>query len=215
MSDELPVSVEEAEAPEPDWRLGGHPDPAIPGGPKPLAATMSRQDKVWSYKMKGIPVEQIAAHMGICKDTVYADIRRYLEEYRRQFEEQPAINLIAEQMQFLDNMEAMCLHEANQAEVDDEMIDAATGRIIKRKSISKNGDRDKVSFLMTALKARDMKQKLLVETGLIPTDMQNMYKSLQEQATPEDTDIRKDVNARTPEEIMESIATLVKHGKRL
>jgi hypothetical protein len=215
MDEELPVPVEEAEAPEPDWRLGGHPDPSIPGGPKPLGVAMSRADKVWSFRMRGVPVEQIAAHMGICKDTVYEDIRRYLEDYRRQIEEQPPINLIAEQMQFLDNMEAMCLHEANQTDVEDEMIDAATGRIIRRASVKKNGDKDKVSYLLTALKARDMKQKLLVETGLIPKDMQNMYKSLREQATPEDTDLRKDVNARSREDIMESIANLVKHGKRL
>jgi len=215
MSEELPVSVEEEVAPEPDWRLGGNPDPDIPGGPKPLGASMSRQDKVWSYRMRGVAVEQIAAHLSISKDTVYADIRRYLEDYRKQIEEQPPVNLIAEQMQFLENMEAMCLHEANQSDVEDEVIDAATGRIIRRGSVGKNGDRDKVSYLMTALKARDMKVKLLVETGLIPKDMQNMYKSLLEQAAPEEDDLRKDVNARTREEIMESIATLVKHGKRL
>ncbi len=212
---ELPVKTEDPKAIEaPDWRLGGSPDPTTPGA-KPLSTTLSRHDKVWAWKMRGISVEQIGAHLGVSKDTVYRDIKKYVSEYREHLETDSPANMIAEQMQFLQNMEDMCLFEANQTDANDELIDSTTGQIVRRpsKCIGKNNER--VSLLMTALKARDMRMKLLLETGLIPKDLAGMYKSLLEQATPEDDGLRKDVAARSREDILKSITDHMKHGQKL
>jgi len=210
---ELPAKTEETAGEEsPDWRLAGAPDPTTPGA-QPVSTTMSRQDKVWRYKMRGMSAEDIGAHLGISKDTVYRDIKKYVEDYRKHLETDSPVNLIAEQLQFLQNMEDMCLFEANQSQVADEMIDA-NGKITRRVG-TPNGKNERVTFIMTALKARDMRIKILMDTGMIPKDLQGMYKSLIEQSGDDDADTRKDIAARSRDDILTSITDLMKHGQRL
>ena len=83
-------------------------------------------------------------------------------------------------LMFLDKMEEVCLFEASQASSGGASVDPKTGEVT-RDGASNNKVR--LLFIRTALNAREMKMKLMLDTGIIPreADKQNCKRINEEQ----------------------------------
>jgi len=178
----------------------------IPDAPK--ETTRVRQEKVLDLKMRGISNTAIARALGVDPSTIWRDLKKAREEYREGLENEPAANLIAESLMFLDRVEEVCLFEANQTAASSVKVDPDSGEVIRDGAASKT--RDKIQFIRAALTARDMKTKLMLDTGVIPKEPEKLYHSIKpEQEVEEVTDFREEA------EIRQQVIELLKRGRNL
>lgn len=175
----------------------------------PMLAIPDRQSKVWALKIRGVGVPQIAAALGVSDATVYTDLREIGRRYRDELLDYDPVELIASNLQFLDEMERIALLEVNQSEatVTTEK-DEKTGLV----KTTRTPDPNKGRFYQSALKARELKLNLLMSTGIIPKNKVELFDKLSSAAGIGKTDSDTNVE-RTDEEIKESIDRLMKYGR--
>jgi hypothetical protein len=167
-----------------------------------------RVDKVVDLKMRGISNSAIAKALGVDPSTVWRDLRRARESYRETLENEPAANLISESLMFLDKIEEVCLFEASQSGMADAKVDPVTGEVTRESS--SNG-RGKFQFIRAALTAREMKTKLMLDTGIIPREPDKLYHTMKK----DDEEDKKTLDVRDATEIRDQVLELLKRGRNL
>ena len=184
-------------------------------GPEDKFTRLSKRERMetcFDLKMRGIPVSAIAKSYGVDPSTVYRLLKEYTEEYRQRIEQEPAANLLADSLAFLDNIETTCLFEASQATDEKEMVvDPTTGLMTPKAGKSKTGKQNKLKFIQTAMKAREMRINLMLETGLVPKEPEKMYLKLK----TDDKELEKTGLERSDEEIKNDILKLLTKGRKL
>lgn len=162
--------------------------------------------------MRGESPHNIAKRKGISVATVYNDLNAIARKFREQILQVDPMTLVAENLHVLDEMERVALYEVMQASrcKHKQVIKNAEGDDVEvEMEIS---DPNKSKFMSTALKARQAKIDLLLQTGIIPKEPEKMFATLQNLEKPIDGD---EGDERTPEEIQESIEQLIKRGRRM
>ena len=167
-----------------------------------------RVDKVVDLKMRGISNSAIAKALGVDPSTVWRDLRRARESYRETLENEPAANLISESLMFLDKIEEVCLFEASQSGMAEAKVDPVTGEVTRESS--SNG-RGKFQFIRAALTAREMKTKLMLDTGIIPREPDKLYHTMKK----DDEEDKKTLDVRDATEIRDQVLELLKRGRNL
>jgi len=165
---------------------------------------------IWNLKMRGASVPAIAKSLAVSSSTIYRDLRELGQRYREEIIQADPITLIAEHLHWLDEMETVALHEvATASKKVQKLIDSATGTVTEVEVMDPN----KSKFHSAALKARDMKIKLMMDTGIIPrNEPQKMFNNLKQHQASEEVILKEE---RTDEEIKESIADLLRRGRRM
>ena len=178
-------------------------------------AALSLDDKAakaFDNQMRGVPVSAIAAAFGVDQSTVYRWLNQYSQTYRQRIEQQPAANLIAESLLFLTRIEELCLYEANQSEADGGTYDSKTGEVSRPKSFQAGGN--KAKFIQSAMKARQMKNDLMLQTGILPKEPEKLYHAFTDEKLKSDEETSTDVS-RTSDEIRKDIEKLLSKGRTI
>ena len=168
--------------------------------------------KAFDNQMRGVPVSAIAAAFGVDQSTVYRWLNHYAQTYRQRIEQQPAANLIAESLLFLTRIEELCLYEANQSEVDGGTYDSKTGEVSRPKTFQASGN--KAKFIQSAMKARQMKNDLMLQTGILPKEPEKLYHAFDVEKREKEEEIGTAIT-RTPDEIRKDIEALLSKGRTL
>lgn len=172
----------------------------------PKLTLEARRAKVWDFRIKGVSVSAISKVFGVTEKTIYDDLKAIGVEYRDQLLQMDAIELVASNLQWLDELERIALHEVAQAQpVVTKTVDEKTG-VMSETSVS---DPNKGRFYMAALKARELKLKILLDTGIIPKNKTELFDRL-EKLSKTEVEVQED---RTDKEILVSIERLMKHGR--
>lgn len=167
-----------------------------------------RMHRAFALKMRGFTVADIARVLKVNRSTIDRDLSAYTNQFRESLEQEPAANIIAESVLWLDDIERMCLFEAQQSG-DDTRIDPEDGTA----TVIKSGDSvTKNRWVISAMKAREMKTKLLSDTGVIPKDPDRIYHRIVESKIVEDG---SDTDDRDPSEMAKDILRLVENTKTL
>jgi len=165
-----------------------------------------RRAKVWDFRVKGVAPSAIAKVFGVSEKTVYEDLKAIGEKYREQLLKMDAVGLIAENIQWLDEMEMIALHEVNQSEaITEKIVDPKTGEVREQRI----ADPNKGKMFQCALKARELKIRLLEITGIIPKNRTELFDKLSSYESREEVKVEE----RSEDEIKASIARLMKHGR--
>jgi len=169
-----------------------------------------RLQQVWDLRCRGMALPGIAKMIGKSVQTVRRDLKKYGDMYREKILQANPIELLSDNLQWLDEMERIALYEVHTSETKIEKIkDEKTGVITEIST----PDPNKARFYTNALKAREMKLRLLIDTGLIPTgDPNKMFCALEAYQDHEE-DLEKE--NRTPEEIKSSIKRLLTGGRHM
>lgn len=170
----------------------------------------SKEERIrqsFDLKMRGVPISAIAITLGISVGTVHNDLRQHAEDYRKRLEQEPAANLIADALVWYDDIERACLFEASQAGKGS-VIPSKTGEIIR----SGADNKEKLPFIQTAMKARESKIKLMMDTGIIPKEPEKIYHSLKDDKSRVE---EKTGLTRSEEELKASIVDLLSRARRL
>ena len=168
--------------------------------------------KAFDNQMRGVPVSAIAAAFSVDQSTVYRWLNHYAETYRQRIEQQPAANLIAESLLFLTRIEELCLYEANQSESDGGTYDSATGEVSRPKSFQASGN--KAKFVQSAMKARQMKNDLMLQTGILPKEPSKLYHAFTDEKRTEEDEISTAIS-RSSDEIRQDIEALLSKGRTI
>lgn len=158
------------------------------------AATAAEADKpvkAYRLKMQGFTVELIAKNMGVCQRTVYRWLKEHSEEYVAQLQAQPAINVLAEHIAALEEMERLALQDYRRA----------------------TGNRDRHSFLKAAGSFRQQIIDLQVKVGVMPSSASRLHVSVQDSCPL--AGAGDDVPKPTKEELMARLIELVGNRKQL
>lgn len=167
----------------------------------------ARRAKVWDFRVKGVSVPAMARAFGVTEKTIYEDLKAIGEYYRDQLVNMSAVELLAQNLQWLDEMERIALYEVNQAETSViKITDPVTQLVTEQRMVDPN----KGKFFQSALKAREMKLKILLDTGILPRNKVEMFEKL---AGYETKVTRDDTDERTPEQVREAIERLLRHGR--
>lgn len=173
----------------------------------PKLSREQRIAKVWDFKVKGVSVPTIAHAFGVSEKTIYEDLKAIGAAYRDELLQTDGVALLAENLRWLDEMERIALFEVNQSEsVVVQQIDPVSGQITNVRTADPNRGR----FFQAATKIREMKLRLMMETGVLPRNKAELFEKL---AELQKGDVVGTVEERTPEEIHASIEMLMKHGR--
>lgn len=175
----------------------------------PTLSIEARRAKVWDFKVRGLSVSAIARAFGVTEKTIYSDIAAIGEFYRDQLVKSDAVTLLAENLCWLEEMERVALYEVSQA--DTQVLktkDHKTGEVTEQRL----PDPNKGKFFQAALKAREIRLRTLLDTGVLPKNKVELFEKLegyQDKADSDSTDERSD------NEVKESIQRLLKHGRMM
>jgi len=167
-----------------------------------------RMEKVIDLKMRGISNTAIAKALGVDPSTVWRDIKKSRDAYREELETEPAANLISDSLMFLDKIEEVCLFEASQSDAGRTTIDSVTGEVSREGS---SNNKSKFQFIRAALTAREMKMKLMLDTGVIPRDAQKLYHTIKQDEEDED----RGLDVRNESQIRDEVMELLKRGRNI
>ena len=171
----------------------------------PTAKVAERRNNVWHLHVNGVPATQIAIALKISTEMVRADLREIGKRCRDELLNQDPVDLVAETLYFLQEMERIALMEVNQATgTITKEIDKKTGAVIETRS----PDPNKAKFFSAVLKAREMQLDLLMSTGLIPKNRSDLFEKIGKKE--EAAEVREE---RSEEEIRASIEDLAKYGR--
>jgi DNA-binding CsgD family transcriptional regulator len=170
-------------------------------------SVIERMEKVVDLKMRGIGNTAIAKALGVDPSTVWRDLKRAREQYRETLEQEPAANLIADSLMFLDKIEEVCLFEASQASSGEAKVDPTTGEVTRDAGSNAKG---KFQYIRAALTARDMKNKLMLDTGVMPREPDKLYHSIKKEE-----ESKEEMDVRNAEEIRDQVLELLKRGRNL
>lgn len=161
----------------------------------------------WDFRVKGMTLTKIGQIFKVPLEKVHEMIRVAGRLYREELLGMDAIDIIAQNAQWLDEMERVALSEAHQLQIQTiKHIDPETGKVTEEKIVDPN----RAKFFQAALKAREMKLKLMADTGILPKDSPEALHRKLSDLSPQEEEVSK--TERTEEEIMESIERLMKHG---
>jgi hypothetical protein len=167
--------------------------------------------KAFDYQMRGIPVSAISTVFDVDPSTVYRWLSHYAQKFRQRIEQEPAANLIAESLLYLTRIEELCLYEANQSGSDGGAIDPKTGEVVRPKASQASAI--KVKYIQAAMKARQMKTDLMIQTGILPKEPERLYHAFtEEKRGAKDSE---DAATRTSEEIRSDVEQLLSRGRTL
>jgi hypothetical protein len=167
------------------------------------ATPSERRQKVWEFWIKGIPVSSLAVTFGVDESTIRNDIRELREEYSQGIQSSTGVELVADHLQWLDQLEKSILFDALQADSVIKTIDKRTGVVDRIKSSP-----EKAKLLLAAIKCREMKIKLHLDTGMIAKEPERLQHTINQATKTDESKIKKE--ARTPEEIVTSLLELIK-----
>lgn len=173
-------------------------------------AREERMCRIWDMKVRGLTADIIADTLNVSVSTVYSDVKELGRRYREQLEKVDPVTLLAENLQWLDEIERSCLFEAAASgKVTKKIQDAETDQTVEFEI----NDPNKAKFMQVALNARREKVKLLLDTGVIPKDPEKMTRSLKSLKKAEDKIESR--SKRSEEEMEESIENLLTYGRRV
>lgn len=164
-----------------------------------------RRVQVWEMRTRGVPVTAIAGALGVSESTVYADLTALADQYREQVIERSGIDLVSETLQWYEELERIALFELQSAEKIS-TVDERTGQVVKVT------DPMRAKFLQLALKARDSKTKLLMDTGIIPREPHKLMHHIRQEVA---IDHRVTHDVRSDEEVRDSIEKLLRRTRRI
>jgi len=166
-----------------------------------------RAFKVWSLRTKGVPTGAIAKTFNMSLEQVNEDLVTAGAVYRKELLNLEGVDIVAQNIQWLDEMERIALYEANQLPTQViKLVDPDSGKVTEERIVDKN----RAAFFDAALKARQMKLQLLKETGIISKgNPELLFKKLGDMSGKEEEVLEE----RSEEEIQLSIARLMKFGR--
>ena len=171
--------------------------------------TQSDRDlAIWDSRVKGIPLVSISRAFNITKEEVSSALQRAGAMYREEILNLPAVDIIASNVHWLDEMERVALFEAHQLEPQVIKVrDEVTGQLKEERIIDPN----RAKFFGSAIDARKTKIKLMMDTGIIPSNSpESLFKKLSDFDASSG---EEEVEERSEEEILESISRLIQHGR--
>lgn len=167
-----------------------------------------RLARIWNLKIRGGTPSAIAKALNISIDTVYRELKLIGRRYRDEILKIDPLTLVADSLQWFDEMERVALFEvASAGKKKTKVVDQASGEVIEIDIVDPN----KSKFYIGALRAREMKLKLMLETGIIPREREKMFQALE--GLQNEGDIFMEDAERSPEEIQESIQKLLQNGR--
>lgn len=162
--------------------------------------------KVMELRRRGLGISTIGKMVGVSPNQVTKWINQHIENKRTQIESQPAANILVENLDFLSHMEDLVLYELNMVRDGTIIIDKETGEISK-KPVNVQA---KSAFIKLALKVREMKMDLEVQTGVLPKQPERIYHTME--SNKEQDSLRPDLD-RSEEEIKENLLRLLERGR--
>jgi len=156
-----------------------------PNGISPARFEKCRE--AFRLQMSGLRQTEIAERLNTSRSTVCRLLRDYNAAYVQSLEETPKINLIAAELEKLNQYEEAANRDA----------EAATT------------DRDKQAFKRLAMSAAKERQSLMIQTGILPKEPDKLYHVTQQLRT----DDEKKRRPRTDDEIKESLINLLEHRR--
>jgi hypothetical protein len=136
--------------------------------------------QAWSWKMRGMPVPAIAKAFGVEPRTIYRWFSALKQAFRKTFDNETAADNLAGQLMHFEEIEQMCLFEVNQLGKDGKTVDPTTG-VVTDNDNRQSELANKARFIKLALQARKEQVELLTKTGILPSSVDRMYKSLSEE----------------------------------
>lgn len=172
-----------------------------------------RMVKVWELRLRGVNVRSIAKSLKVSTPTVYNDLKLLGQRYRDEILEVDPLTLVAENIRWLDELERVALFEISRSvgKKQKQIARTKSGEMVEVE-VEIHDSSNKSRFYMAALKAREMKLKLLLDTGVIPKEPDALFRRLKQYQEHED---ELEHEERSEEEVKESINALLKHGRRM
>lgn len=133
--------------------------------------------------MQGFAIPKIARLFRVSERTIHRWLAQHVDEFRESFENVPACNLIAEQLQDITEME----------------------RIAMTESMKAGSKRDKYGLLKAAMQARQMRIDLMLKTGVLPQEPARLYSVMVEEKPTVSADHHGRDGKRSADEIKQSI----------
>ena len=179
-----------------------------------IAFNDERLQKSWDLRVRGMSLKAIASANGVSLSTVRRDLKEMGRRYKREIMESDPVTLVTDHLHWLDEMERIALFEVHSAEskkITQKFPNPQTGEMTEIEIEA--ADPNKAKFYMAALRAREMKLRILTDTGIIPTGQpEKMFRALEAYETHEEEIANE---KRSPEEIKASVARLLAGGRRM
>jgi len=170
---------------------------------KPAAA---KRAHAYQLRLQGKTVRWIAALYDVDAGTVYKWLKQCTEEYLSSFETNSGAEVVADNLAFLDELEAICLAEISAAGKEPE-FDTKTGTF--KTKTSPDASKEKNTWVQTLLKVRDSKIKIQAQVGIMPSEADGLYRKVDENKVDKIAEIAK-ANERTEEELKKDVEDLFK-----
>lgn len=171
----------------------------------------AKRAKALQMQMVGIPIPNIATTFEVTTPTIRSWLAECAAEYRRTFEQESAANILSESLQWLENIEQICLYEIDQT--CESELDPDTGEVKKKRTNHTKMMRHK--YVSAALKARAMKIDLLIQTGILPKEPERIYHTMEDEKREDSAEIAAKESEKTQEELAKEILILLEKGRSL
>ena len=164
--------------------------------------------KVYELRLKGVPVNNIAASFRASPATIY----RWLEKYKREFDSQlvnkPRSELLLDMIRFTRAVRDVAMSQVHQIDVAALSVNSQGATV---QDVTKMDLKAKGTFLKLALDAESKSFEMLQKTGVLPTAVKEIHYSLKE-TQPSDKQLSS-TPTRTKEEMINHITELVSGGR--
>ena len=171
----------------------------------------AKKAKVLQMQMAGIPIPNIATTFEVTPQTIRIWLSKCASEYRQTFEQETGANILAESLQWLENIEQICLYEIDQTSESE--IDPDTGEVIVKKMNYSKGIRHK--FVLAAMKARAMKIDLLLQTGVLPKEPERIYHTMANEKIEDAEAMSAEESGKSKEDLIREVMQLLEKGRSL
>jgi transposase-like protein len=156
------------------------------------ASPASKHAQAFKLKMQGRTAAEIARVLGVSERTVYRYWKEHAHEYADSIKTESPVNVIADHLASLDEMERKALRQHERA----------------------SGSRDEHAALSLALKIRQAKIDLQTKVGVLPTSPSQLYVSVDETASAA-VSHRAPNEPATREEAIKKLHHLLIHERRM
>ena len=179
-----------------------------------VVAEDDRAAEAMSLKLSGVSVRSIAKKMGVSTSTIYQWIAKQAQEYREGIEQQEGINILSEQLIWLDEITRMCVYEAKLLAGDRSSFDAKTGthknpgEVLKLKTAANR-------MIQSALAAKKLTIDLQLSCGILPREPERVYAKLEDVKSERGAQDEAAVAKKTREELLEDIQALILRGRQI
>ena len=148
-----------------------------------------------AFKMKlaGVPVSEIAAKLGIDRTTVWRHCREVEREFAAALESSPQFNMLALEVKRLCDLEEINRTEAAKAK----------------------SERSRAMLLNNALKCCQVRQQLLLDTGIFDRVASKMFQAIVNLKPVDPKELESKQSNRTREEIVAELITRLGNSSQL